>query len=461
MNIKMNIIGVIGVMTFAVASAQGLSIRSKISSPTLYNAMDLSARDSYLSIAPFLGKSFNPVHMAEAFTMNGKAYFSLNEQGATAESPTVLADMNPIIIGLTTLGVGSGNTGDYKSTVELKPELKHYGALLHFYKKYNKFFGDVRSAVVSTHTQVNIIETGGGNGAFGSMKTFEDAVSNKDRKYGKMGSLQKKKGLENIQIMLGVINRFDDDAATHAPSNNMLTGYVLAEIPTGKGTTAEWVFEPRVGNNHGALGAGFEEYYVNDTATIVVGVAWRKFFDAKEKRSFDLKGKPWSRYIRVLSLPAPGTASFGIDYLTLDATVNPGQQMDAYLRWVKKWNNVQGELSYNFFYHQKETLSNVADFASSFGIYDAYSSSNTITASSATINTYNPVEDTAANVAIEKDDLDLDSAAVGTQAVSSVATRLEYCKDSMRLGIGGSVETAHSKAAYAAWNCWMNVAVLF
>jgi hypothetical protein len=70
-------------------------------------------------------------------------------------------------------------------------------------------------------------------------------------------------------------------------------------------------------------------------------------------------------------------------------------------------------------------------------------------------------DDTAANVAIVKDDLDLDSAAVGMIASSSVSARLEYGRDRMRLAIGGSVEAAHSRSAYAAWTCWMNQALLF
>jgi hypothetical protein len=468
-NVKKNIHRIIisGICIFALdlSATSMIDVKSVLASPDLYNAMDLKARNVYLSAAPFIGKSFDAVRMAEALTMNGKAYFTLNEQGAAGDSSEVLADMNPIIVGLTTQAGGTGNAGVYKSTVELKPEVARYGSLLHGYKKWDKFFVDVKSAVVSTQTQIKIIETGGGNGDFGSIKTFADAMSQSSRKYGKMGSLQKKIGVDNIQLMVGVINRFDQEGDNSAPSNNALTGYLLAEIPTGKASSAEWVFEPRVGSNHGAIGAGFEEYYINDTATIVVGANARHFFAAKETRSFDLKGKPWSRYLLVVSLPAalgaPGTLGYGIDSLTLNATVKPGQQVQAYLRWVKKWSKLSCELGYTFFYHRKETVSDVADFANSFGIYDTFAAIREVTASSADINTYKPVADNAANVAIVKDDLDLDSAAVGMIASSSVSARLEYGRDRMRLGIGGSVEAAHSRSAYAAWTCWMNLGVLF
>lgn len=435
-------------------------MRRKSSSTLLYSMIDLSGKDYHLEFAGLTSRSFDSDHIASALTMNGKSYFTLNEQGATATSQTVDGDMSPKWISLTT------TAQDYKSIVELKPTVRSCGVLLHFYKKCSQYFVNIQSAILRCRSQVEIDETllNGVLAAAATVTTFEEAVNHTKWNYGKMGSAQTRKGLDNIQMQLGAFVGGDSDV------DRSLALSLLFEIPTGKGTKAEWAFEPRVGGNHFGLGFGFDDFYKNETSQVVVGANYRFLFGATEKRSFDLDNNPWSRYVRVVSIPtdagAHGTESPGINALTLDATVTPGHQVNSYLRWSKRCNNVHFELGYNFLFKAKEKISNIADFSSEFGIADKSSISGlTVNKSKMNTNLTNNSFVTSLSqspgVAIVKDDLDVKSAAAGTQLVSSASARLEYVGDVARFGCGASVEGAHSKNAYAAWNFWVNAGARF
>ena len=461
MNMHKIILTIACLQSVIAFSTSAFDVRRTCSPALLYSMMDLSEKDRHVKAAFFATGSFDSRHIASAITISGKPYFTLSEQGSST-SLIVDGDMSPKWFGLTT------TNQDYKSVVELNPQIRSYGMLLHFYKKSEHYFVNIQSALLECRTHLKILETilSGTFTSDRAVTTFQSAMNQSDWKYGKMGSEQKKIGLENIQLQLGM---FLGDVAH---SNCVLAVSTFVEIPTGKGTKAEWAFEPRVGSNHFGVGFGFDDYFKNETNQFVFGANYRYFFAATEKRSFDLKNNPWSRYMSVISIPTAvgtlGAVSAGINALTLDAKVHPGHQLNSYMRWSKKWESVAFELGYNFFLKSKEKISDTANFASEFGVCNL-ADSNGSTGNGMKINTNLTLPDTFIQnkmaqdigVAIVKEDLDLKSAAVGTQAVSSVAARLEYCKDSMRLGIGGSVEAAHSKAAYAAWNCWMNVAVLF
>ena len=63
MNVKKNIHRIIisGICIFALdlSATSMIDVKSVLASPDLYNAMDLKARNVYLSAAPFIGKSFD------------------------------------------------------------------------------------------------------------------------------------------------------------------------------------------------------------------------------------------------------------------------------------------------------------------------------------------------------------------------------------------------------------------
>lgn len=462
MKINRIILFVICLQSVVAFSASILDVRRKSSSPLLYGMMDLSDKDYHAGAYAFTSRSFDPGHMASAITMNGKPYFTLNEQGATATSLTVEGDMSPKWIGLTTA------TQDYKSTVELSPKVRSCGMLLNFYKKCDKYFLNINSAALRCRSQVEITETHL-NGTFAStstVTTFEEAMNQSKWNYGKMGSVQKKVGLDNIQVQLGSFVGGDVNG------DRALAMALLVEVPTGSGTKSEWAFEPRVGGNHFGLGFGFDDYYLNESSQVVFGANYRYLFGAKEKRSFDIDNNPWSRYIKVVSIPtstaSQGTESFGINSLTLDATVTPGHQLNSYLRWSKRWEKVHFELGYNFFFKAKEKISDIADFAFEVGVYNladpvgSTGSGMKMDSNLSATNLFiakNMAE--TPGVAISKNDLDHASATTGTQLISSASARLEYVGDIAKFGCGGSIEAAHSKHAYASWNFWINAAATF
>lgn len=421
------------------------------------------------------GRSFDPAHIAAALTMNGKNSFSLNEGPSNdAIQATVNADMNPKWVSLTTDDVGFAGT--YNSVVTFDPKVKVCGVLLHFYSMYReRFFFDVKSALLRVRTQVKITEEGGGDGVFdatndgdGFIKSFEIAVNRSNWNYAKIGEEQKRVGLDNIQFTAGMVHRFDWSEM----NDNVVAGYLLFEIPTGRATKSKWMFEPRVGHNHFALGLGVDQYYVNESTQLVVGANWRYLLGAQETRTFDLKNKPWSRYMRVVPLPSSvavpnnENAVNAAEVLTLNATVKPGHEVNTYLRWTKKCENkINVELGYNFLYQQREQISGLADFPYSFGIDYLYTP-NGKTLNDATIDTARTFVPWAAlaedpGEAIPKTDVDLNSAARGTVMTSSLSGKFEYVGERFRGGLGVMFEGAHTQSAYASWNAWANLGYMF
>ena len=440
-------------------------LRTRSSSPLLFNIMDVLSEDKYVSISLFNSRSFDPSHIAESLTINGKSSFTLDE-GSKTQAANVNGDINP-----NWLALSNGGSESYKSTVTFTPKVKTCGLLLHFNSKYKeKYFFDVKTALLRVGTQVSILEKGGGDGITASLKNFQDVMNNSNFNYGKIGNGHKKIGIDNIQFVAGMIHDFK----LSSDNENILAGYLIVELPTGRGTKAESMFEPRVGHNHLGLGVGVDEYYMTGSSQVVVGANWRYLFGAKEKRSFDLKGKPWSRYIRMIPLPSStgtGTrrnaeAFNAINVLTLDATVKMGNELNGYLRWLKKLkNNVECEIGYNILYRQKEQISDLASFSSSFGV-DYLAAPNGATLNKADMKSSRSTHVWDAKKenpgkAITLADVDPISAAAGAIVMSSLMARCEYLGDRFRGGFGLAFEGAHSKSAYASWNGWANLGYVF
>lgn len=429
-----------------------LDVLTRSSMPYLYNAMSFedNASSSYFSVKAYSGFSIDEKRMARSITMNGKPYFTMSEVGATATSTEVTADMNPHIVHLTDHTSGLGHLGDYQSTVYLKPKLRTFGALLHFYKKWDGFFVDVRSALLSCRTHIVIDEIGGGNGQHLGIADFKDAMAKSLHDHGKMGEEQKKTGLDDIQCKFGIIAKKEQ---------TVFVGYALLQVPTGRGSKSVWMFEPRVGKNHLGIGFGAEDYILRDSWSCVVGGNWRYLCCAGEKRSFDLEANgPWSRYLNVVTIPAPsggGKSTPGINYLTRDVKVTPGNQLNTYVHFVKELSSVKIKASYSFLAKQKEKISGVSDASTNFGVYYHVNGAGNTT-DKATINSYKLSSDGKQISAFNKE-LNLNSGAVSAIVMSSVSAALGVDHKGFQFDVGASIDIPHSESAYSFVGAWLKI----
>jgi hypothetical protein len=448
------------VMTSSLVSiSTTMNHRLVTSSPLQYKQIDYAHKAFSFEIEAWASGMFDPQHTMGNLGIDGKNSMVLSQQG--------YGDFNTELI---LLAIPSG-TPNYLSTIQLTPELMMYGELFHVYKQFEHIFFDIRTALISCATTVNIQEFGGGNGAMpdlwgNTLYNAHDAFTQADWAYGKFGDQQKITGFDNIQVMLGsstAMESFSSDAC-----KSFIAGFGIIEIPTGAGTKAEWLFEPQVGTNHWAFGFGGDCMVVADNGfSLVAGGNYRYMLKNWETRSFDLTANgQWSRYLALDTVSALNTQSEGtvpglpgINLFTQDALINGRGQLNVYARLQKRFENCLFELSYNYFFTQKETISTIDQIAQGFGIYDTASGGGVSTSHLAQIWQRDvPLDDPA--VSVVTSDLNLNSACQSQFVSNTIAARLQRVQNRCTYGVGGSVDLAASAQAISTWSVWLNLEVL-
>ena len=432
--------------------------RTVTSAPLQFKQIDYSDKSLSFEMEAWGSSLFHPEHVMENLGINGQFSMSLNQQG--------LGDINPELILLGT----ATQAENYTSTMNVEPELWMVGGLFHFYKQWESVFFDIKTALLNCQTQLEIDELGGGNGGMSTLdgQVIHDALqafTQSDWNYGKFGRERSVTGLDNIQLMLGSSTEMSSFSSAHC--HEYFAGFILLEIPTGKGSQAEWLFEPRVGTNHWALGAGLDVQVVAENGfSLVAGGNYRYIFSAEERRSFDLVGNgQWSRYLGLQQLSEIGSGPVmalpGINLFTQDATIDGRSQVTLYARLQKRFEKYLFELSYNYFYTQQETISDVDLIASGFGVYNVGDEGGLTTYHLAKISQLpTPFQFDPTPVQLVTADLDLNSAAAKDWMSNTIAARLQRVHDSYTYGIGGSADIAASLQAISTWSVWFNFEVL-
>src|SRR5581483_4712736 len=134
----------------------------------------------------------------------------------------------------------------------------------------------------------------------------------------------KKSGVADLELKIG-----HDSCCSESCYVN---GYLGVLVPTGNRPKARYIFEPIIGfNRHVGLLFGGEmcyELWCGCDSSLIweAAVDSRYLFSGRERRSFDLKYRPWSRYLLVYATPADaaaGIVSPGINFFTQDFKVTP------------------------------------------------------------------------------------------------------------------------------------------
>ena len=204
---------------------------------------------------------------------------------------------------------------------------------------------------------------------------MKDAFAQKAWCYGKICGCRKRTRLADIELKLGTEWMRQDSCR--------LEGYVGILAPTGNKVCAEYMFEPMVGhNNHFGLMTGlngcfkvWENEQEGKTLRIALDSHGLYLFKKCEKRSFDLKCRPWSRYMEVYAnkddaekaynfstdgqdLAALLYATPGINIFTRDLCVRP--RVSATSNWALIFHNMDrafsAELGLNFYMRQRECV---------------------------------------------------------------------------------------------------------
>jgi hypothetical protein len=438
------------------AITSNMTHRVMSTSPLLYKMIDYSNNQTSYELEPIFSAAYDTAHINENIMLNGESSLLLNQQGN--------GDINPYWLNL----ISNNGAANYNSILTFTPSLRQAGVLLHWYKQFKRSFLDIKTALVQCTSEITLSEVGGDNGANTGILNAQQAFTQSDWNYGKIGESNHVAGLDNIEIRFGASGALHDQNETSY--NMFFSGFGIIEAPTGSGTKAEYLFEPQVGTNHWGIGVGIEALLANnDDLKFMMGANLRYLTPGLETRSFDLtENGQWSRYLLlqyIYNLPnTPIAGVAGINLFTQSAYIQGRIEFNAYTRLAKQVGNCLFELSYNYFYEQAETIKFIETIMPGYGIYaltgPAGGGGGTTTSSLATINQDVTSLD-AAPVELTTSMLNKSSGAAGAYGVNNLTARVEKVGDDFIYGCGASIEVAQSASAVSTWSVWAKFEFLF
>jgi hypothetical protein len=357
----------------------------------------------------------------------------------------------------------------FKGTMTIKPERTVLGCTFHYHydvsEAIDRLWIDVYLPIVQVKHDINLEETITST-VIGelSKKTIAEALNNPKWRYGKWSTKSlSKTGVDDLLFKLGYGIIRDD--------HFRIEGFAELLVPLADRPTAEYVFEPMIGHGgHFGAGIGFaleaEVYTSNPSALSILAQGRLHYlFSGTEIRSFDLKEREWSRYLVFNEPGRPLTFKgfFGINFLTKELRVRPGERADLWLalHFMHDWFNVEG--GYNLWWKNGERVR----------LKDSWPHRIAITARIVD-DTYLPeakisdkweVEGIESFTPITNNDFDFHSAAHQSALSHTLYLACSangiVCSHPVMVGAGGSYEFADRNTALSTWTIWGSVSVGF
>jgi hypothetical protein len=252
-------------------------------------------------------------------------------------------------------------------------------------------------------------------------------------------------------------------------------------IPTGNKQNAEFLFEPLVGyNQHFGIVAGVDLQFPLNRDISTYAFCFFTSLEStflvrnKQKRTFDLKSKPWSRFLLYKrSDGLPNQTIPGVNVLTRECTVKPHSFAEFAVGWRLEHKNYTIELGYNIWGHDEEQIEHLTHpFVPIYGIAAVQPSTDTLpyTANTSTISKLGPIDLSTTTqlpifIPITEGDIDLDSAAAHSalnhKAHFAVGVKNIGAKNSGFMGIGGFIDIPQKNGALKVAGFWAKMGVTF
>ena len=282
------------------------------------------------------------------------------------------------------------NNGDFRSRISIEPSYSVIGLGTHYRQSFwrdedkdRAFWFSVSTPITRVKTDLNFDEKVLDDGDGPDEDANENVVANmkeafiqKEWMFGKIDSKDSmtKTTLADIELKLGYEWLQTDPC--HIES------YIGFVIPSGNKPDGEFLFEPVVGRGkHWGVMFGSAygiEVWKNEEENKNIRIEYNMhseyLFEKEHIRSFDLKNKPWSRYMEVyanedqareasaLTDPAKSQniATPGINVFTQKVDVRPRFSYNINTAFVYTSvyasKGFQGEAGYNFFARQSECV---------------------------------------------------------------------------------------------------------
>ncbi len=253
---------------------------------------------------------------------------------------------------------------NFESTILIRPEQNYVGGAFN-YRQANicgcdngGVWFDVTVPVLHVKNKVNLEErvTTTGIPLPGSSVNMRAAFLNPAWNYGKIAPCGRgKTAVADAEIRIG-----RDFVHGEACLLDVFTGFI---IPGGNRPNAKYLFEPVVGRNHhwGIIwgGAGsfrlWENCDGNNNIFINLDMNNYYLFKGRERRSFDLWDKSWSRYINLYTDVNATTTIPGINVLTQNMKISPHGTYQINTSLTFNWGcNIQFEVGDYMYFREAE-----------------------------------------------------------------------------------------------------------
>jgi len=277
---------------------------------------------------------------------------------------------------------------------------------------------------------------------------------------------QKRTGVPCVALILGSTYR--------APYGTVVTYAAGFEIPTESKPEIKNLFQPTLGmRGTGAVIADLAiDVPLSDIARgetrWYIALRNRFYLSNTQKRTFDLRHKPWSRYMLVHK---KGSALYipAANVLTQRAKIHPYSFFDMISGFSFTSGSFTGEITYGLWAHAKEYIvirsPCVEKIEPDYTQYGIMGSDPAYTASASTI-VYKADDDTDKDghptfVTIKDTDIDINSGVyrggLGQRAHVAVYYRSPDCRGGIFAGIGTFYEWPHTNALLKNWGAWGTV----
>jgi hypothetical protein len=346
---------------------------------TTFHDLGIKNKENFgtkIQVTAFYHETEDSSELGEVFGANGKNYIKV---GTQAQVNARTADVeNNFLLHYHVNPAANPLAG----TIKFNPEHVAYGTQIEAFICLDKIikglYFEENFSLMNVENKLNMTVCDGVSGAVGESHTLNDILTGKrlsrsplgvsgdnniqeELRYAKMRTSESRTGISNMESILGL--RFFEKKRWYAGINLALIS------PSGDRPTGEYFWEPRLGSQHWALGAGAEGGWTfwktgRNTFKLLAEFHYRYQFSEYEKRTLGIKNilTNAQRKHHILShyylLAERNQYTFipAANALTKYVKVNPGSQIDTFAVLNYTYNGITADLGYNFYWREREKV---------------------------------------------------------------------------------------------------------
>jgi len=383
------------------------------------------------------------------------------------------------------------NNSQFTGKMTINPEQRQTGFSVTFHKDlsslspysmFQDYWINVELPVFAVRNSLNLEQFDINSPATNAPMDIIEAFNQRCWHYSKIPSER-----SNLNVV-GLLAKFG--RAFLSEHHFQVVYYSIFNVPFGDGQNPEYLFDAYAGTNrHFGMGAGANFQVLLNQDASRYALCWFLNLEHlylmrnKQLRTFDLKDKPWSRYMLYNRINGqPNQNIPGVNIFTLKSRVRPWSFVDFSTGWRFMTDHWDLEIGYDLWGHGDERVEIICDFEEVYGIAGSGATPNgkAVSASKSTI-TNRTVNDTTVMTAYEtcpgsdnptqceKDlfvpvklsDIDLTSAEAQSAINHKFHISIGYVNKGTNMdgffGIGGALEFPQKNTALHTWTLWFKV----